>query len=114
MQVLDLACGTGEPGITVAQVVGPTGKVVGVDLSPELLEVATGRARTKGLSNFVTQHADAHQLPFPERTFDLATCRCGVMFFDDVVGALVELRRVLKPAAQACFLAWGPFEQPYW
>jgi ubiquinone/menaquinone biosynthesis C-methylase UbiE len=114
MQVLDLACGTGEPGISMAQSVGPEGHVTAVDLSSDLLEIASQRAKSKGLANFSTQQADAHQLTFPEKTFDLATCRFGVMFFADVERALIELRRVLKGGARACFAAWGPMEQPYW
>jgi len=114
MRVLDLATGTGEPGISLARSVGSTGHVTASDLSPELLEVATERARSKGLNNFSTQQADAHHLPFPDHSFDLSTCRFGVMFFQDAMQALSELRRVLKPGARACFVVWGPFEQPYW
>jgi len=113
MQVLDLAAGTGEPGITVAQRVGPAGHVTGLDLSQELLDIAAQRAGQRGLANFSTRQADAHSLPFPDNTFDLATCRFGVMFFSDIEKALRELNRVLKPGARACFLVWGPFEQPY-
>jgi ubiquinone/menaquinone biosynthesis C-methylase UbiE len=113
MRVLDLASGTGEPGISVAQCV-PKGSVVAVDQSSELLEIAAKRARDKKLPNFTTQQADAHQLPFPDQRFDLSTCRFGVMFFSDAERALAELRRVLKPGARACFAAWGPIEQPYW
>jgi ubiquinone/menaquinone biosynthesis C-methylase UbiE len=114
MQVLDLACGSGEPGISLAQRVGPAGHVTAADLSPELLEVAARRARSKGLENFSTQQADAHKLPFPDRHFDLAACRFGVMFFRDAEAAMTELRRVLKLEARACLVVWGPFEQPYW
>ena len=114
MRVLDLASGTGEPGISLAERVGPAGSVTAVDQSAELLEVAAERARLKQLPNFITQAADAHKLPFADQNFDLATCRFGVMFFSDVEGALRELRRVLKPGARACFAAWGPVEQPYW
>jgi ubiquinone/menaquinone biosynthesis C-methylase UbiE len=114
MQVLDLASGTGEPGISLAQRVGPAGHVTATDLSSDLLELAGKRARDKGLTNFSTQPADAHRLPFADQLFDLATCRFGVMFFADVEEALTELRRVLKPGARACFTAWGPIEQPYW
>jgi len=114
MQVLDLASGTGEPGITLAQRVTPGGRVTAVDLSADLLELAAQRARNKNLSNFSIQQADAHQLPFPDQSFDLATCRFGVMFFSDVNQALAELRRVLRPGARACFVVWGSFDQPYW
>jgi SAM-dependent methyltransferase len=114
MEVLDLASGTGEPAISLASRVGANGHVTALDLSADLLKIAAQRARTRGLNNFTTQQSDAHSLPFPEKSFDLATSRFGVMFFRDPVLALRELRRVLRPGARACFLAWGPFDQPYW
>ena len=114
ISVLDLASGTGEPAISLAERVGPQGSVTAVDQSSELLAIAAERARNKQLPNLTTQQADAHTLPFKDRSFDLATCRFGVMFFADAKKALTELHRVLKPGARACFAAWGPVEQPYW
>jgi len=114
MQVLDLASGTGEPAISIALHVGVAGHVTALDLSAELLEIAEKRAQARGLNNFSTKQADAHSLPFPDNSFDLATSRFGVMFFRDPAVALAELRRVLRPGARGCFLAWGPFDQPYW
>jgi SAM-dependent methyltransferase len=114
MQVLDLATGTGEPAITLAQRVGDEGHVSGVDLSADLLRIAARRAQERGLANLSFHQGDAHELPFPDESFDLATCRFGVMFFADVDKALGELRRVLRPGARACFVAWGSFDQPYW
>jgi len=114
MRVLDLASGTGEPAITLAGRVGAQGQVIALDLSAGLLEIAEKRARDRGLTNFTTQQADAHSLPFADSSFDLATSRFGVMFFRDAELAFRELSRVLRPRARACFLAWGSFEQPYW
>jgi len=114
MQVLDVASGTGEPAISLGERVGPAGHVSGLDLSADLLEIATRRAQQRGLGNVSFHQGDAHKLPFANETFDLATCRFGVMFFADVKQALRELHRVLKPGSRACFAAWGPFEQPYW
>jgi ubiquinone/menaquinone biosynthesis C-methylase UbiE len=114
MKVIDLASGTGEPAITLGERVGLEGSVIALDQSAELLGIAAQRARNKGLTNVIAQQADAHSLPFPDRSFDLATCRFGVMFFADAQGALRELRRVLRPNARACFAAWGTVEQPYW
>ena len=111
MRVLDVASGTGEPAITIASRLKAAGEVVATDLSTELLAIAEERARQRKLMNFSAQQADAHQLPFPDKTFDLATSRFGVMFFANVERAFSELRRVLKPGARACFAAWGPFEQ---
>jgi ubiquinone/menaquinone biosynthesis C-methylase UbiE len=114
MQVLDLATGTGEPGISMAARVGETGRVIALDQSAELLQIASERAQARGLTNFSTQQADAHQLPFPDQSFDLITCRFGLMFFADLQRALHEGCRVLKRGGRACFAVWGPFEQPYW
>ena len=114
MRVLDLASGTGEPAISIAERVGSQGHVAALDLNAELLESAQQRARQRNLTNLSFHQADAQCLPFPDQHFDLATCRFGVMFFAEVEKALRELHRVLKPGGRACFLAWGPFEQPYW
>jgi ubiquinone/menaquinone biosynthesis C-methylase UbiE len=114
MRVLDLACGTGEPAISLAERVGPAGHVIALDLSADLLGLASKRAQHRQLGNISFHQGDAHSLPFPDHSFDLATCRFGVMFFADVPVALRELHRVLRPGARACFAAWGPFEQPYW
>jgi len=113
MRVLDLASGTGEPAITIAKRIAPTGHVTALDLSSDLLAIAAARARQGSLTNFTIQQADAHQLPFPDEQFDLATSRFGVMFFADIQRALSELRRVLKPGARACFAVWGSKDQPY-
>ena len=112
MKVLDLASGTGEPAITLASRVEPGGQVTALDLSAQLLEIAADRARERKLTNITFKQADAHQLPFPDNSFDLITSRFGVMFFQ--TKALQEALRVLKPGARACFVAWGPFEQPFW
>jgi len=114
MNVLDLASGTGEPAISLASRVGFEGHVTALDLSSDLLAIAAERAQQRGLKNFSTQQADAHRLPFPDQSFDLVTSRFGVMFFQGCERALREVIRVLKPGAQAYFLAWGPFGQPYW
>ena len=114
LRVLDLASGTGEPAISLAMRVGAQGRVTALDLSTDLLEIASRRAHERGLDNFSTRQADAQALPFEDESFDLATCRFGVMFFPDAVLALRELHRVLRRNSRSCFLAWGPFEQPYW
>jgi ubiquinone/menaquinone biosynthesis C-methylase UbiE len=114
MKILDLASGTGEPAISLAARVGSEGHVTALDLSSDLLQIATERARQRGLNNFSTQQADAQQLPFADQSFDLVTSRFGVMFFQDCEKAFREVHRVLKPGARTCFLAWGSFEQPYW
>lgn len=113
MRILDVACGTGEPTISLAKLLDGTGEVVGIDISPQALKVAEERLVSHQLNNVRFQPADVHQLPFPEDTFDRITSRLGVMFFTDLPRALEELRRVLKPHGKIALLAWGPMEQPY-
>jgi ubiquinone/menaquinone biosynthesis C-methylase UbiE len=113
MRVLDMACGTGEPAISIATRLNGTGEVVGVDISPEPLKIGKGRARERGLTNIRFQQGDVQQLPFEDAIFDRITCRLGVMFFADLPRALREMRRVLKTGGRATLLAWGKMEQPY-
>lgn len=113
MRVLDIACGTGEPAISLASTLAGDGEVIGIDISPAPLKIAAERATQRGLSNVIFQQADAHELPFPADSFDCITSRLGVMFFSDLPRALGEMRRVLKPTGMAVLLVWGPMDQPY-
>jgi SAM-dependent methyltransferase len=113
MRVLDVACGTGEPGISVAALLRGSGEVIGTDLSPEPLKIAQERATQRGLTNVKFQQADAHELPFADESFHRIVSRLGVMFFAEPARALREMYRVLKSGGTATLLAWGPFEQPY-
>jgi SAM-dependent methyltransferase len=111
LTVLDLASGTGEPALTIAAAVGPAGHVTATDLGPGMLAIAEAEAHANGLTNMTFQQVDAHALPFADGSFDRVTCRFGVMYFADVPTALQEIRRVLKPAGRAAFIAWGKMEE---
>jgi ubiquinone/menaquinone biosynthesis C-methylase UbiE len=100
---LDVACGTGEPAISIALLLNGTGLVFGVDISPEPLKIAQQRARERSLVNVRFQQADVHSLPFAGASFDRVTCRLGIMFFSDLARALGEIHRVLKPGGAAGF-----------
>lgn len=113
LRVLDVACGTGEPAISIALLLKGAGLVFGIDISPEPLRVAAQRARERRLVNVSFQQADVHSLPFADGSFDRVTSRLGVMFFSDLPRALCEMHRVLKPGGRVTLLAWGPMEQPY-
>jgi ubiquinone/menaquinone biosynthesis C-methylase UbiE len=113
LRVLDLASGNGNPALSIAAAVAPDGRVVATDVVPDLLAYAGERARAGGLTNFSTRQASADSLPFPDASFDLLTCRFGVMFFPDVPRALEEARRVLKTGGRVIFAAWGPTAQPF-
>jgi SAM-dependent methyltransferase len=106
--VLDLASGGGEPAISIALRVGPEGRVVASDFSPEMLAGVGQRAAALGLAQLRIAVADMQSLPFTGAIFDAVTCRSGLMFPADRVAAASEARRVLKPGARAAFLVWGP------
>ena len=114
MAVLDVACGTGEPAISVASLLAGTGSVIGIDISSEPLKIAEQRAMTRGLKNISFQQGDAHQLPFADAMFDRITSRLGIMFFADTPRVFREMHRVMKPSGAVALVSWGPFEnQPY-
>ncbi|MEP7333801.1 MAG: methyltransferase domain-containing protein [Terracoccus sp.] len=112
-QVLDVAAGTGEPGLTVAALV-PRGRVVLTDLSERMLAVAADNASRRGAHNAETRACDAAALPFPDASFDAVLCRFGFMFFPDVEAAAKELVRVGKPGARVCAAVWAePAKNPW-
>lgn len=113
MRVLDLASGTGDPALALAEAVAPSGQVTATDLVPEMLAGLAEHARARGVSNLTVQQADMEALPFPDAQFDVVTCRFGLMFCPDVGRALREIRRVLKPGGRAAFLVWGTPDQPF-
>jgi ubiquinone/menaquinone biosynthesis C-methylase UbiE len=111
--VLDIAAGSGDPALSIAQRL-TQGSVVALDPSSPGLLLAKRQAEDMGVgSRLRFVQADAERLPFPDSCFDRVTCRCGIMFFAELDAALGEIRRVLKPSGRVSFLAWGPFEQPF-
>jgi SAM-dependent methyltransferase len=113
MRVLDLASGVGDPALSIAAEVALGGRVTATDLGPGMISLAEELARKKGLTNIEFREASAESLPFPDETYDVLTCRFGIMFFPDLPKALRECLRVLKPGGRAVFVAWGKKEQPF-
>jgi len=113
MRVLDLASGVGDPALSIAREVAPSGRVTATDLGPGMMSLAEELARKKGLTNIDFREANAESLPFADKSYDVLTCRFGVMFFPDLPKALCECFRVLKPLGRAVFVAWGKKGQPF-
>jgi len=113
MRVLDLASGVGDPALSIAAAVGPSGHVTASDMGPGMILLAEELARKKGLANIEFREANAESLPFADASCDVLTCRFGIMFFPDLAKALRECLRVLKPGGRAAFVAWGKREQPF-
>ncbi len=113
MQVLDLASGVGDPALSIAEAVGPSGHVTATDLGPGMIAFAEELAKKKRLGNIEFRVADVEALPFPDGSFDVVSCRFGIMFFPEQVKAFRECRRVLKPGGRVAFVVWGKREQPF-
>lgn len=102
-RVLDVATGTGKVALAAARAVGSTGQVIGIDLSEGML--AQARSKASGLPvEFRTM--DAEHLEFEDATFDAALCGFGVFFFPNIVGAVREIHRVLRPGGRLTFSTW--------
>jgi SAM-dependent methyltransferase len=112
-QHLDIAAGTGEPGLTIARL-SPKGRVVLTDLVPEMLAIAARRAAGQGIANVGTAVCSADDLPFDDATFDSVSVRFGYMFFPDVAKATAEFARVLKPGGRLCSSVWVKPEENPW
>lgn len=112
--VLDLGCGAGFDAYVAAMAVGPTGRVVGVDLSPEMLAVAERGRAAAGLSNIEFRQADVEALPFSDASFDVALSNGVLNLIPDKPAALREVFRVLKPGGrlQACDMSLAGDEPP--
>jgi SAM-dependent methyltransferase len=112
-QHLDIASGTGEPGLSIARR-SPKGRVVLTDLAAEMLDVAARRARAQGVANIETKVCSADDLPFNDVTFDSVSVRFGYMFFPDMGKATAEFVRVLKPGGRLCSSVWVKPEKNPW
>jgi ubiquinone/menaquinone biosynthesis C-methylase UbiE len=113
-EVLDLACGAGQLASVAAERVRPGGRVVATDLSPDMVAITQRRASRLGLDNLEAREMDAQALTFPDRSFDAATCRFGLMFCPDPVRAASEVRRVLRPGGRFAIVVWDvPAKNPF-
>jgi ubiquinone/menaquinone biosynthesis C-methylase UbiE len=105
-RALDVACGTGVVARLVAERVGSTGAVAGLDANPGMLTVARS---VQGPDAAIEWHqSSAEKLPFSDGAFDLVTCQMGLQFFPDKAAALREQRRVLAPGGRVALNLPGP------
>jgi len=113
-RVLDIASGTGEPGLPAAEIVGPSGSVLLTDQSPEMLAVAREKARAEGLQNVDFLVCDAEQLELEPASFDAALCRGALPLMPDPPAVLRIAYAALKPGGRIALTAGGrPEANPY-
>jgi SAM-dependent methyltransferase len=107
-RVLDVGCGCGTTTSLLAQSVGPSGSVTGVDISEPMLKVA----RSRGINaNFLLADAAVHRF---KPSHDLIFSRFGVMFFSDPAAAFANLRSAVRHGGRLAFVCWGPIGENLW
>jgi len=109
-KVLDIGGGSGEPSLTISSIVGPAGSVMYTDPAAGMVESAQAEAHRRGLTNIRFRQCSADDLPFPDRTFDVAVGRLSAMFFVDPVKAVREALREILEGGYVSFVVWGPKE----
>jgi len=111
-RVLDIGCGGGTTALMLRERVGANGAVTGIDISEPILAVARARAHA-GMADLALVQADASTYDF-QPVFDLAFSRFGVMFFDDPVAALANIRKALVKTGRLAFACWRVFKENDW
>ena len=106
-KILDLGTGPGEPAITIAREVGSQGHVVGVDLSENMVSIATQVALARGLHNVEFITMDCAALSFASMSFDAVVSSFGFQIFTDPDTAAREAYRVIRPDGRICVSVWS-------
>lgn len=106
-QVLDAATGTGWAAMAASRTVGPTGQVVGVDMTPGMLQEARRKMAEAHLTNVEVREGDAEHLDVADDHFDAVICSSALFFLPHMLEALLEWQRVLKPGGQVAFSTFG-------
>ncbi len=113
-RVLDIGCGAGATTLALARQVGPSGQVLGVDISSALVQTAAARAEQNGIINAGFLCGDASILKLPHTGYDLLFSRFGVMFFNDPLAAFRNMRLMLGEGGRVAFCCWGPPPENPW
>jgi len=106
-RVLDIATGIGEPALTAAQGVGPSGHVLATDISPEMLDFGKSRAADMGLGNLEFRQMDAEAMDLPDASFEAILCRFGLMFLPNLDADLRTILRLLVPGGWFAAAVWS-------
>lgn len=118
-QVLDVCCGTGASAIPAAVRVGSQGKVLAIDIAESLLELGRNKAQQQSLENIEFQYGDFENLGLNDESFDAVVCVFGIFFVPDMLTAVRELWRMVRPGGKLAITSWGkkvfePASKKFW
>jgi ubiquinone/menaquinone biosynthesis C-methylase UbiE len=112
--ILDISCGTGLVTFPMAERVGPSGSIIGIDLSEGMIAKARAYNEDRDFSNITFRQMDAEELELSEDSFDVAVNSLGLMYYPHPEKAIHEMFRVLKPSGRASALVWGRRSECGW
>lgn len=112
-KVVDVGCGWGDTAIELARKTGPDGDVLGLDCVEQFLVTARREAEAAGVSNVRFLAADVERYPF-EPEYDFCFSRFGMMFFENPVNAMRNVRRALRPGGELMFIVWRTIDDNPW
>ena len=107
-RVLDVCCGTGASALPAAEMVGPQGFVLGIDLAANLLELARTKAAKRGLMNTQFRVGDLLDMHLSDTQFDAVICVFGIFFIPDMSAAIRALWHAVRPGGKLAVTTWGP------
>jgi ubiquinone/menaquinone biosynthesis C-methylase UbiE len=114
-KVLDIGCGYGETCLEIGEIVGAEGEVLGLDCTQAFLDIANKERDEAGLDNVRFVLGDAQTYELPENYYDVVYSRFGVMFFQNIVYALKNAHKTLKPGGKLCMIVWRTInDNPCW
>ncbi|MDX6659893.1 MAG: hypothetical protein QOJ55_715, partial [Solirubrobacteraceae bacterium] len=112
--ILDIAAGTGDLGLHIAERVGDEGHVISTDFAPEMVDVARRQGEARGLTNVEYRVLDAERMDLDDDSVDGVVCRWGYMLMADPAAALGQTRRVLRDGGPLAFAVWmSPDRNPW-
>src|SRR5262245_26793910 len=118
-RVLDVCCGSGASALPAAEAVGPEGRVIGVDLAEQLLELARTKASQRHLGNIEFEVGDMLSMRFPSASFDAVVCVFGIFFVPDMAKAVSELWSRIRSGGKLAVTTWArnfcePANKAFW
>ena len=114
IEVLDVACGTGLVTLKAATAIVPGGRIIGTDISEQMVLAARDIAASRGIANTHFERMEAEQSTFGDNSFGVVLCALGLMYVPDPENAIRDFHRMLRPGGRAVCAVWGQRSKCGW